>query len=87
MTALYGTGTGTHITITSPEYWPLPWYLRDYPNAGYWGHLVPTSEPVVIGRDYQAAELQSSLGKDYQWVGSYDLRPGVGLVLFCRRVP
>ena len=87
MAALYGTGSGTHITITSPEYWPLPWYLRNYPNAGYWGKIVPTSEPIIIGRDYQAAELQASLGKDYQWVGSYDLRPGVGLVLFCRRLP
>jgi uncharacterized protein (TIGR03663 family) len=87
MAALYGTRTDTHITIASPDYWPLPWYLRNYPNTGYWGHIVPTQEPMVIGRDYQVSELQRTLGSDYQWVGSYDLRPGVGLVLFCRRIP
>ncbi len=79
-----GTGTDTGITIASPDHWPLPWYLRDYRRAGYWGKVVPTQEPMVIGESSQEAELQSVLGNRYTRVGSYDLRPGVVLVLYSR---
>lgn len=48
-----GTAKQTGITITSPDYWPLPWYLRDYDHAGFVGRLAPTSEPIVIGKDTQ----------------------------------
>jgi predicted membrane-bound mannosyltransferase len=78
-------GAQTGITITSPDYWPLPWYLRDNPNVGYWSHVVPTEEPIVIAAENQQQELDSSLGNRYQKVGAYDLRPGVTLVLYARR--
>jgi predicted membrane-bound mannosyltransferase len=78
-------GVRTNMTIAAVNYWPLPWYLRDYPNVGYWGHVVPTREPVVIAEESQLAELQPILGDRYDRVGSYNLRPGVVLVLFVRR--
>src|SRR5436309_7216680 len=28
--------------VMSPEYWPLPWYLRDYLRAGYCVRVVET---------------------------------------------
>ena len=28
-------GTAVTIKVITPEYWPLPWYLRDFPNVGY----------------------------------------------------
>ena len=34
-----GTEMKTPITITASEYWPLPWYLRDYEGAGFFGSL------------------------------------------------
>jgi uncharacterized protein (TIGR03663 family) len=77
--------TQTGITIVSPDYWPLPWYLRDYKRVGYFGQMMTTSEPLIISREDQAAQLQATLGDRYRKVGSYVLRPGVTLILFARR--
>jgi uncharacterized protein (TIGR03663 family) len=78
-------GADTAITITSPDYWPLPWYLRNNPNVGYWARVVPTEEPIVIGAANQQPELDAALGDRYQKIASYELRPGVTLVLYTRR--
>ncbi len=78
-------GVRTNMTIAAANYWPLSWYLRDYPNVGYWGHVVPTREAVVIAEESQQAELAPILGDRYDRIGSYNLRPGVVLVLFVRR--
>jgi uncharacterized protein (TIGR03663 family) len=85
----------TAVTITSPEYWPLPWYFRDYPGVGYVGNVVdhydPKASPMVIGKESadtkedQAGKLRVTLGNDYSEVGVYTLRPGVRLALFARR--
>jgi uncharacterized protein (TIGR03663 family) len=79
-----GSGVLTNMTVTATNYWPLPWYLRDYPHVGYWGHVVPTREPVVVAEESQQAELEPKLGERYDRVGSYNLRPGVVLVLYVR---
>jgi uncharacterized protein (TIGR03663 family) len=80
------------ITIVSADYWPLPWYLRDYTRVGYYGHMVDSTEPVIIASESQGAEVQSKFGDRYQQVGSginpagsYPLRPGVNLLLYARR--
>lgn len=83
------TGTGTGISIAAPEYWPLPWYFRDYTGAGFNGQALPSynanQTPIVIGRDSQAAQLRAVLGTGYRQVGDvYALRPGVKLILFAR---
>ncbi len=80
-----GTGTQTGITITSPDYWPLPWYLRNYERAGFFGKMTPTDEPIVLGSIDQTPELDSMLDGRYQLVDSYPLRPGVTLVLYARK--
>lgn len=79
-----GTGKQTGVTITSPDYWPLPWYLRDYERAWFHGQMTTTNEPLVVGRDDQVEQLDSQLEGQYQLVGRYPLRPGVTLVLFAR---
>ena len=85
-------GAEAGITMVSPEYWPLPWYLRDYKRVGYYGHMTPSTEPIVIARQDQAAEVQATFGDRYQQVhsgfntaGSFPLRPGVDLLLYARR--
>src|SRR5260370_33094238 len=50
------------ITVMSPEHWPLPWYLRDYPRAGFFGKVVPTTEPIIIAHENQRAEGERTLG-------------------------
>jgi uncharacterized protein (TIGR03663 family) len=72
------------ITVVSPEHWPLPWYLREYTHVGYWGHVVPTAEPVVIALQSQIAEVEQQLGGRYRLFSTHTLRPGNTLVMFVR---
>jgi predicted membrane-bound mannosyltransferase len=85
-------GADTGITIVSPDYWPLPWYLRDYKRVGYHGRMTASTEPIIIARQDQAAEVESTFGDRYYKVqsgfntaGSFALRPGVELLLYTRR--
>jgi len=80
-----GTGYDTNINIASPDYWPMPWYLRDYRHVGYPGRLSATGDPIVIINANQAGEALTMLGDQYREVGTYPLRPGVTLELFVRR--
>ena len=75
---------GSSIAITSPEHFPLSWYLRRYP-AGYWGRPVTTDAPLIVASLDQLTELEAGLGGDYERLRTYRLRPGVGLVLYVRR--
>jgi predicted membrane-bound mannosyltransferase len=85
-------GAQTGITIVSPDYWPLPWYLRDYTRVGYHGRMTPSVEPIIIAKQDQVAEVQATFGDRYQQIqsgvnpaGSFPLRPGVDLLLYTRR--
>jgi uncharacterized protein (TIGR03663 family) len=84
-------GGQTGITIVSPDYWPLPWYLRNYGRVGYYGRMAASVEPIIIARADQKAEVEASFGGLYQQVpskeadGTFDLRPGVKLLLYQRR--
>jgi len=72
------------IAVVSPEHWPLPWYLREYPNVGYWGHVVQTSEPIVIALKPQVPQVEQQLGGKYRLYSTHELRPGNILVMFVR---
>ena len=89
---LSGQGGQMGITIVSRDYWPLPWYLRDYSRVGYYGQLTDSNERVIIASEDQLADVQQRFGSRYQPVlsglnqsGSFALRPGVNLLLFVRR--
>jgi uncharacterized protein (TIGR03663 family) len=73
------------ITVMSPEHWPLPWYLRDYSRAGYYGKVIPTEEPIIVAHENQRAEVERLLGDKYRLFSSHDLRPGNRLYLYLRR--
>lgn len=75
-------GLQTPVAVLTPDYWPLPWYLRDYRYVAYFGKVTATDFPIVIGSFPQIVELQRRFGGRYQVVGSYPLRPGVDLVLY-----
>jgi uncharacterized protein (TIGR03663 family) len=86
-----GTGNDTGIALVSPDYWPLPWYLRDYKKVGYYQQIVPTNEPLIIGSMAQEEQLKTTYGDRYVLVpsktenGDYPLRPGVELLLYVRK--
>jgi uncharacterized protein (TIGR03663 family) len=68
-----GTSYDTGIALVSPDYWPLPWYFRDYKRVGYYQQIVPTTEPVIIGSLAQAEQLKSTYGDRYQQIDSHQL--------------
>jgi uncharacterized protein (TIGR03663 family) len=82
----------TGITIVSRDYWPLPWYLRDYKRVGYHGTITNTDEPIIIAAQDNRDEVIEKFGFRYQLIpsglndrGSYPLRPGVELLLLVKR--
>ena len=81
-----GTGTDTGITIVSPDYWPLPWYMRDYPKAGFWGRLedVTLDQPIIIANTNQREQLEPLIAGQFEQAGTYRLRPGVDLDVYVR---
>lgn len=84
-------GGQTGITIVSPDYWPLPWYFRNFTRVGYFGRMAPSSEPLIIANENQKPEVETNFGALYRQVqsnapgGSFELRPGVKLILYVRR--
>ena len=85
-------GTQTGITIVAPEYWPLPWYFRDFTRVAYNGRMTASTEPIIIAAEGQGDEMASTFGDRYQQVnsglnplGTYPLRPGVNFRLYVRR--
>ena len=89
--ARIGTGHDTTIALVSPDYWPLPWYLRDYKKVGYYQQIVPTTDQMIIGSTAQEEQLRETYGDRYVLVtsgredDSYPLRPGVDLLLYVRK--
>lgn len=81
----------TGITIVSPDYWPLPWYFRNFSRVGYFGRMAATSEPILIANENQKDEIERTYGQAYRQVlsketdGTFELRPGVKLLLYVRR--
>jgi uncharacterized protein (TIGR03663 family) len=84
--ARLGTPDDAGITIVTPDYWPLPWYLRDNPKAGFFGSIPEgeLSEPMIVANVTQQAELAPKIEGRYSSVGTYTLRPGVELELYVR---
>ena len=86
-----GTGKQTAIAFASPDYWPLPWYLRNYPRVTYYTELTSFTEPIIIASPKQVADIVTMSGTGYRLInsnvnptGTYTLRPGVELVVFVR---
>ncbi|RMF82129.1 MAG: TIGR03663 family protein, partial [Planctomycetota bacterium] len=53
LAAVHPAGRGMVIKVIVPEhdYWPLPWYLRAYPNVGYWDRVTDEidADVVIVG--------------------------------------
>ena len=84
-------GNTTGISIVSPDYWPLPWYFRNFTRVGYYGRMAASTEPVIIANANQKDEVDTNFGHLYQQVPgpdpgeTFELRPGVNLILYQRR--
>ena len=80
-----GTKEELSVSVVSPDYWPLPWYTRDYKGVGYHGGMTTISnQHIVIAKDEQRYQLDELIGSRYTLIGEYPLRPGVNLLLYVR---
>lgn len=82
-----GLGEEAKIEIVSPDYWPMVWYLRDYPKAGFHGRMIDSTdaEMIVAKKNDQDAETIRKFSARYLYDGVYHLRSGVDLVLLVRK--
>lgn len=78
-------GENMTINIVSREYWPLPWYLREYKNAKFWGKAIDNpNAPVIIVDKTGETELKEKLKGDYK-KERFVLRPGVWLSAYIQQ--
>ncbi len=83
-----GKGKDASIDVVSPDYWPMVWYMRDYPKAVFHGRLTdskPLPEMIVAKKGEQDAEMVRRYSANYSTYGTYHLRSGVDLVLLVRK--
>ena len=83
-----GKGRETAIDVVSPDYWPLVWYMRDYPKAIFHGRIADTNPPpemIVAKKGEQDNDVMRKYSANYEYYASYELRSGVELVLLVRR--
>ena len=81
-----GKGTDTQVDIVSPDYWPMVWYVRNYPKAVFHGRMIDNSnaEVIVAKKGDQDRDVIARYSAKYKYEGTYPLRPGVDLVLLVR---
>ncbi len=81
-----GQGKDASVEIISPDYWPMPWYMREYPKAIFHGKLIDAnSSEMLIASEAQKDELEDRYAAHYKYDGTFPLRPGVKLYLLVRR--
>lgn len=68
------------VKVISEEYWPLPWYLRERSEVGYWATIPDDCDAslLFVSADY-AEEVKGRLKGRYRQ-GYLGLRPGFVLV-------
>ena len=85
--AALGPGKEAGIAVFAPENWPLPWYLRDYKNAGYWGEFKPdVNVDMYVCSVEQDPMVALKLGDAYERFGPYNMRGVVNLYLYAKKV-
>jgi uncharacterized protein (TIGR03663 family) len=90
-------GNDISIAVVSPDYWGMPWYTRNYPNVGYHGKPVPANMVDLIVTSEQQennclehekptveCDMLRRYPDNYEYEGTYPLRPGVDLKLYAR---
>lgn len=86
----FADGKDTRIAVvTNPQdAWPMPWYLRAYPNTGYWNDLQaipPAFSPSFYICSLEHEPAVSAHTADHYQIEYWGLRNEVILALYMRR--
>jgi predicted membrane-bound mannosyltransferase len=76
-------GEKTYVQVVTADCWPIPFYLRQFTNVGYWtSPPAELSGDVIIGTDEVWDRLNAE-GATRKYQGSsFGLRPGVVLWMY-----
>jgi uncharacterized protein (TIGR03663 family) len=77
-------GYDTVVEVMAPEsYWPLPWYLRQFKNTGYWEGIpdAPLAPIMSVSASLRAA-FDERPEKTRLMAGYFELRPNVFFELY-----
>lgn len=99
LAAVHPDKKGMLIEVVAPEhdYWPLPWYFRDLPNAGWWTYVdtrVPAAPVIIAFPRFEKAILKQiydlpAPGETYLYLPIFPdplfLRPGVEIRGYIRK--
>ncbi len=72
------------VNVFAKEYWPIPFYLKDYSEVKFWGQLAkvsPMDAPLIIANQDQHSQLRALLQQTYT-IETYRLRDGYSLDLW-----
>jgi len=71
-------GTQVRLNVMAPDsnYWPLPWYLRDFGQVGWWDN-VPEEPyaPIMVVASRLKADFEEKSKQAWLMVGMFELRP------------
>ena len=81
LAALHADAAAMRIHCITPEYWPLPYYLRKLRRIGYWSEIPPSPDAPVIVTSVELQEFLEPLLHEKYHAEFYGLRPGVLLML------
>jgi uncharacterized protein (TIGR03663 family) len=92
-----GKGKDLSMAVVSKDYWPMPWYMREYPKVIFHGEPVPAqmADLLVTSQEQENECLEQetpnvkcrqleSYRDNYELAGVYPLRPAVDLKLYVR---
>jgi predicted membrane-bound mannosyltransferase len=74
------------VQVVTPDCWPLPFYLRSYPNVGYWPSPPDNlgDADIVIGTDDIGERLAGANASPRYAAKAFGLRPGVILYVYVK---
>jgi uncharacterized protein (TIGR03663 family) len=80
---VYPQGRQMRVNVMAPDgdYWPLPWYLRNLKQVGWWDQVPadPFAPVMIISAQFQAGLDEK---KTHVMVGYFQLRPQIFLELY-----
>ncbi|MDA1065304.1 MAG: TIGR03663 family protein [Verrucomicrobia bacterium] len=85
LSKLHLDGNMIRIDVAGTEYWPLPWYLRDYPRIGYWSELPSNSAAPIKILSFSGEEEVPEFDEDKFISELRGLREGVFLLMFIEK--
>ncbi|MGR3320145.1 MAG: flippase activity-associated protein Agl23 [Candidatus Anammoxibacter sp.] len=78
-------GKDMTINVIAESYWPLPWYLREYKNAKFWGRgIANPNAPIILVDRKGKKSLERKLKGSYE-TKRFVLRPGVWLIAYIQK--